>query len=126
MTVPVFVDGSGRRRRLATFVGVALGAGLLLVLVVIAVGFFSGSPVQLPGLTGAGDAQPGEVRQPAPAPAPGGSVPAPRTPSAGARVSGSGTRTVAPLPGGTNTAGTSSPTPRRHGGPSRSHPGPPK
>lgn len=122
MTMPVFVDGSGRRRRLLTVVGVALGVGLLLALVVVIVGFFGASPVQLPGLTGS-DAQPGEVHQPAVHPSAPGSSDGPST---ARRAPASGAPGVTPAPGSTNTT-TGAPTPtRRHGSPSRSHPGGPK
>jgi hypothetical protein len=120
MTMPVFVDGSGRRRRLLTVVGVALGVSLLLGLVVVIVGFLGASPVPLPGLTGS-DAQPGEVHQPAVHPsAPGSSD----GPSAARRAPAPG---VTPAPGSTNTiTGTPTPTTHRHASPSRSHPGGPK
>lgn len=47
---PVFVDESGRRRKLATFIGVGIGTGLLLSLVLILASLFGASPVPLPGL----------------------------------------------------------------------------
>lgn len=46
---PVFVDGTGRRRRLAVFAGVGIGVGLLVSLTLIVVGLFSGSPMPVPG-----------------------------------------------------------------------------
>lgn len=112
---PVFVDGTGRRRRVAVVSGVALGVGLLLSLVMIVAGLLGASPVRLPGLPGAGDKPPGEVRQPA------------VHSSTSISNSHSATRvpapTVAPQPPAPTT--TASPTPAGHprGGPSRPHPG---
>lgn len=46
---PVFVDRTGRRRRLSILAGTAMGLGLLTSLGLIAAGLFSGSSVPLPG-----------------------------------------------------------------------------
>lgn len=46
---PVFVDGTGRRRRLAVFAGGGIGVGLLVSLTLIVVGLFTGSPLPVPG-----------------------------------------------------------------------------
>jgi hypothetical protein len=46
---PVFVDRTGRRRRLSILAGTALGLGLLASLGLIAAGLFTGSSVSLPG-----------------------------------------------------------------------------
>ncbi|HEX5596701.1 MAG TPA: hypothetical protein VFX61_11905 [Micromonosporaceae bacterium] len=46
---PVFVDRSGRRRRMAVFAGIGIGAGLLVSLALIVAGLFTGSSVPLPG-----------------------------------------------------------------------------
>jgi hypothetical protein len=46
---PVFLDQTGRRRRLTIIVGSTLAAGLLVSLAVIAVGLFTGAPVLIPG-----------------------------------------------------------------------------
>ncbi|SCL37888.1 hypothetical protein GA0074692_4822 [Micromonospora pallida] len=48
-TPPVFVDRTGRRRRLSILAGTALGLGLLASLGLIAAGLFTGSSVSLPG-----------------------------------------------------------------------------
>jgi hypothetical protein len=106
---PVFVDGSGLRRRLATLIGVAIGVGLAISLGLVVAGLFGVSPVRVPGLPDT-DRQPVQVQQPAPTP----DGPEP-----------SGTRTPSPVPRLTPTAGT--PTPNQNpthprGGPSRSHP----
>jgi len=47
---PVFVDRSGRRRRLAAMIGAALGVALVATLAAFAVGLSSGSPLSIPGL----------------------------------------------------------------------------
>ncbi|WDZ86276.1 hypothetical protein [Micromonospora cathayae] len=46
---PVFVDRTGRRRRLSIVAGTAMGLGLLTSLGLIAAGLFTGSSVPLPG-----------------------------------------------------------------------------
>jgi hypothetical protein len=45
----VFVDRSGRRRRLLTVVGAALGVALLASLGLLIAGMVAGSPVPIPG-----------------------------------------------------------------------------
>ncbi|HEX6967991.1 MAG TPA: hypothetical protein VF174_04125 [Micromonosporaceae bacterium] len=45
---PVFVDGSGRRRRITVLAGVALGAGFLISLAMIIAGLLVRSPAPLP------------------------------------------------------------------------------
>jgi hypothetical protein len=45
---PVFVDRTGRRRRLTVFAGVGIGAGLLVSLALLIVGLFTGSSMPLP------------------------------------------------------------------------------
>lgn len=49
MMKPVFVDLTGRRRRAAIIVGSGLGVFLVLGLIALLAGLFSGSPVPLPG-----------------------------------------------------------------------------
>jgi hypothetical protein len=122
---PVFVDGSGRRRRWAIFLGVGLGVGLMLSLVLIIAGLFGASAIPLPGLLSTNEnAQPGQVHQ-----APPGSSGASRTPSPGPAR---GPTTVGgpagqPPPAPPTTSPTSvNPTGHPRGGPSRSHPGNPK
>ncbi|MEV1315785.1 hypothetical protein AB0J14_06845 [Micromonospora arborensis] len=46
---PVFVDGTGRRRRLTVIAGTAMGLGLLASLALIAAGLFLDTSVPLPG-----------------------------------------------------------------------------
>jgi hypothetical protein len=46
---PVFVDRTGRRRRLAIFVGLGIGAGLLASLALIIAGLVGGSATPSPG-----------------------------------------------------------------------------
>ncbi|MEU4471422.1 hypothetical protein [Micromonospora sp. NPDC023888] len=46
---PVFVDGTGRRRRLTMIAGTAMGLGLLTSLALIAAGLFLDTSVPLPG-----------------------------------------------------------------------------
>ncbi|MGX7676561.1 hypothetical protein [Plantactinospora sp. DSM 117369] len=51
---PVFVDRTGRRRRVAVLAGLALGAGLLVSLGLLAVGLLTGGSVAVPGWPDAG------------------------------------------------------------------------
>lgn len=46
---PVFVDRSGRRRRLSVVAGTGIGVGLFASLCLILAGLFTGSSVPLPG-----------------------------------------------------------------------------
>ncbi|MEU8219745.1 hypothetical protein AB0C47_28715 [Micromonospora taraxaci] len=46
---PVFVDGTGRRRRLTVIAGTAMGLGLLTSLALIVAGLFLDTSVPLPG-----------------------------------------------------------------------------
>ncbi|MEV0271269.1 hypothetical protein AB0H43_21030 [Hamadaea sp. NPDC050747] len=55
-TRPVFVDRSGRRRRLITVLGAALGVSLLLGLIGLGASLLGGGPAQLPGWPGHGGA----------------------------------------------------------------------
>ena len=70
---PVFVDGTGRRRRLAVFAGVGIGVGLLVSLTLIIVGLFTGSSMPVPHWPDpAGQQQQGTVAdQPTPSPTAG-------------------------------------------------------
>lgn len=61
VTRPVFVDGSGRRRRLILVAGSAIGVLVVLALVMLVAGLFGASPVHLPGLPGG---QATDARQP--------------------------------------------------------------
>jgi hypothetical protein len=124
---PVFVDGSGRRRRWAVLAGVALGVGLMLSLVLIIAGLFGASPIRLPGLPGSNEnAQPGQVHQ-APPGSSGASAKTP-SPAPGQGPAGSGAPGAQPPTAPTPTVSPTSVNPAGHprGGPSRSHPGKPK
>ncbi|MBF9135414.1 hypothetical protein I0C86_41930 [Plantactinospora sp. S1510] len=46
---PVFVDRTGRRRRLAVLAGLGVGAGLLVSLGMLVLGLLAGGPVTVPG-----------------------------------------------------------------------------
>ncbi|MDG9672494.1 hypothetical protein [Micromonospora sp. DH14] len=99
---PVFVDGTGRRRRLTVIAGTAMGLGLLTSLALIVAGLFLDTSVPLPGWSddsrGTRPVEAGvdEINQPRVATSPS---PSPAT------------RTSAPLPRVTPTAGDRSPTP---------------
>jgi hypothetical protein len=49
---PVFLDRTGRRRRVTVLVGSTIAAGLLVSLALIAMGLFTGTPVLVPGWSG--------------------------------------------------------------------------
>ncbi|MEV1070661.1 hypothetical protein [Micromonospora parva] len=99
---PVFVDGTGRRRRLTVIAGTAMGLGLLTSLALIVAGLFLDTSVPLPGWSddsrGTRPVEAGvdEINQPRVATSPS---PSPMT------------RTSAPLPRVTRTADDRSPTP---------------
>ncbi|HET8683580.1 MAG TPA: hypothetical protein VFM54_17195 [Micromonosporaceae bacterium] len=81
----VFVDRSGRRRRLVTLVGAGLGVLLVASLSILLAGMFSSGPVAIPGWPDAG-ARPAEgaaTPQPTDAgPTPDGTAPAAGTTTA--------------------------------------------
>ncbi|MEH1012418.1 hypothetical protein V6U90_04735 [Micromonospora sp. CPCC 206060] len=90
---PVFVDGSGRRRRLSMLAGTSIGVGLLASLGLILAGLFTGSSVPLPGWPESKPARPIEAGvdelgaspgavQPTPDPATPSDATPSRTPSA--------------------------------------------
>ncbi|WP_433128368.1 hypothetical protein ACQPWW_01510 [Micromonospora sp. CA-240977] len=95
---PVFVDGTGRRRRLTVIAGTAMGLGLLTSLALIAAGLFLDTSVPLPGWSDDsrgtrpveagvdGVNQPRVTRSPSPSSASSTSAPLPRaTPTTGNR-----------------------------------------
>ncbi|MET8353670.1 MULTISPECIES: superantigen-like protein SSL4 [unclassified Micromonospora] len=98
---PVFVDGTGRRRRLTVIAGAAMALGLLTSLGLIAAGLFLDTSVPLPGWSDDpraplpveagvdGINQPQVADPPSPSPVTGtsASLPSP-TPTAGPRRSG--------------------------------------
>ncbi|GIF78313.1 hypothetical protein [Asanoa siamensis] len=73
MSADVFVDRTGRRRRILTWVAVASGALLVSALGLLAAGLLAGGPLPLAGWTGDGPGTPGRdaaVIGPAPVPPP--------------------------------------------------------
>jgi len=113
---PVFLDRSGRRRRLAVLLGVGLAAGLLASLGLLVAGLWGASPVSGPGFP--------EVEQPA--------GPAEARPSATTRPpvrpGDAVSTTPAATPAATPTATTAADRPGNRHTPSRrpSHPRPTK
>jgi hypothetical protein len=88
-TPPVFVDATGRRRRLVTVAGALLGLGLVTGIAVLVASVVTGSsPLPLPGLPASGQG----LQREQTAPAAEQPSPAPSTPT---RVP-SGTPTIAP------------------------------
>ncbi|RZU72725.1 hypothetical protein EV384_1105 [Micromonospora kangleipakensis] len=127
---PVFVDRTGRRRRITVIAGSAMGLGLLASLGLILAGLFFDSSVSLPGWSEtkqhppieAGVDTPGEVRQeggssPQPAPATSTSVPAPSPTPAGATTATP--RATAPAPRQSTTSPPGQGADRRTAKPSR-------
>ncbi|MCG5440552.1 hypothetical protein [Micromonospora foliorum] len=114
---PVFVDGSGRRRRLTVIMGTAMGLGLLTSLALIAAGLFLDTSVPLPGWSD-------DSRGTRPVEAGVDGINAPRV--AESPSPSSATRTSAPLPRTTptsdrspTTAGTTAGTPSATAQPGR-------
>jgi hypothetical protein len=97
-TRPVFVDRSGRRRRLFTLVGAGFGVLLLIGLIAVVASLFGGGPSQLPGWPGQGGAA--ELKPSAVEPATLATTAAPTTT---ASVSPTPKKTTTLPPGQTNT-----------------------
>lgn len=110
---PVFVDRTGRRRRLTLIAGTAMGLGLLTSLGLILAGLFFDSSVPLPGwsdnkvqpieagVDAPGNSGGGVSPSPQPAPVTSTSVPVPAasaTSIAGATTGGTTTAAPAPQP----------------------------
>lgn len=62
-TEPVFVDRSGRRRRLLATAGTGVGATMVVALGVVVAGLFGASPAHIPGLPGGRHAEPASTRE---------------------------------------------------------------
>lgn len=84
---PVFVDGTGRRRRLTVFAGVGIGVGLLVSLILIVVGLFTGSSMPVPHWPEPGGQQQGKVAE-------DGLIPSPTAPEPAASTADTVTTTV--------------------------------
>ncbi|MFC4148985.1 hypothetical protein ACFO0M_22245 [Micromonospora mangrovi] len=109
---PVFVDRTGRRRRISVIAGTAMGLGLLTSLGLILAGLFFDSRVPLPGWSDnrvpppieAGvdaPAAPGGKPRPSPRPTPVTTTTAPvpsSAPTSAAAPARTATRTTAPAP----------------------------
>lgn len=114
---PVFVDRSGKRRRLTVLAGTSIGVGLMVSLGLIIAGLFAGSDVPLPGWPDPKPSRPAEADlRPSPAVEPSQSGQPDPTRTAGSvtvsRSAAAPTQAaVATKPGA---------TPRRTGKPSRS------
>jgi hypothetical protein len=63
---PVFLDGSGRRRRWMTIGGAGLGVGLLAILVLFVLGLSGGSALHVPGFPDLNAPAAGAVPSPTP------------------------------------------------------------
>jgi hypothetical protein len=118
---PVFVDRSGRRRRLFTSLGAGLGVLLAASFLLLIAGLMGTSPVPLPGLPQSG--QGGQHRDGAGSGV--GTAPsrtgAPASPAPGGGPGGSGGTT-----GATSAATAGSPSASVHDNRRSSHPGNPK
>jgi hypothetical protein len=102
---PVFLDSTGRRRRLVLAAGLACAAVLLTGMAVLAFGLFAGSPLPLPGWPEPADPGRGEIGA--------GQLGASPTPAAGAgdRDRGpAGTPSAPAAPTGPSTAQPAAPT----------------
>ncbi|MEO3924096.1 hypothetical protein ABGB07_09600 [Micromonosporaceae bacterium B7E4] len=99
---PIFVDRTGRRRRVAVLAGVALGAGLLVSLGLLAVGLLTGGSVAVPGWpdTGSGhlrdEAGTGRSENGAPASPTGGPARTAPAPAGTARPANPSARPASP------------------------------
>jgi len=125
---PVFMDRTGRRRRLARWLGAWLAGLLTLGLAALVAALFGAAPLTLPGLpqggaaTDTGRAAVPQLPAPSPAASPTtrGEAPATGAPTASPPAAGSAPAAI-PAP---NTSASPSPSDRRRGPPTeRPHPG---
>ncbi|SNT64655.1 hypothetical protein SAMN05421812_117168 [Asanoa hainanensis] len=86
MSADIFVDGTGRRRRVLTWVSVTAAALLVGALGLLAAGLFTGAPLPLRGWTDGPTGPDSAVIGPAPTPAPPASRPTTQPGTDGART----------------------------------------
>lgn len=102
---PVFLDGTGRRRRLFVVAGSVGGLVLVLAVLALLAGFTGVGAGSVPGWPGAGQAQGA-----APKPDPSGSTPASADPLAGATASADANQSAAGVPPSTTATTTVAPS----------------
>jgi hypothetical protein len=97
VSVPVFVDRSGRRRRVMVGAGGVLGFALLISVVVLVAGVMTGAPLPLPQWPDGGQRDPGHTTVDGSTPSTGPSSGPPTAPA----PPPAGERSPAPSAGGT-------------------------
>ena len=95
---PVFVDHSGRRRRMFAIAGSAAAVVLLVALIMLGAGLFGVAPLRVPGFPDLGKANNGAAPSVTPGPEPitGGGGAGPARAEQGSTPSPTGSPTVAP------------------------------